>query len=166
MRGSKVLHEAELARVHRATVREAKDAWGGRAVGHIDEPDTFVEFRVFAASPGAHTLTVRYGNGSLDASGAPAAATHTLTVNGASAGSVDYPYTGWDAWQPREVEVELREGWNTVRLAKGESFTELDAVEWRRAGVRPTSDGWSRRTGARAVRRPRCHRGSRGTRRS
>ncbi|MFE5486125.1 family 43 glycosylhydrolase [Streptomyces sp. NPDC056527] len=129
VRGSKVLHEAELARVHRATVRDAKDAWGGRAVGYIDHPDSYVEFRVFAASSGPHTLTVRYGNGSLDASGAPAAATHTLTVNGAAAGAVDYPYTGWDEWKVREVPVELRDGWNTVRLSKGERHTELDAVE-------------------------------------
>ncbi|WP_241847449.1 family 43 glycosylhydrolase [Streptomyces sp. CB02009] len=129
VRGSKTLHQAELARVHRATIREAKDAWGGRAVGHIDEPDSFVEFRVYAASSGPHTLTVRYGNGSLDAAGAPAAATHGLTVNGAAVGVVEYPYTGWDAWQPREVPVELREGWNTLRLSKGERYTELDAVQ-------------------------------------
>ncbi|MFB7369520.1 hypothetical protein ACFC0D_06730 [Streptomyces sp. NPDC056222] len=129
VRGSKVLHEAELARVHRATVRDARKASGGRAVGYIDHPDSFVEFRVFAASSGPHTLTVRYGNGSLDASGAPAAATHTLAVNGAAAGAVDYPYTGWDEWKSREVPVDLRAGWNTVRLSKGEHHTELDAVE-------------------------------------
>ncbi|MFE4621225.1 family 43 glycosylhydrolase [Streptomyces sp. NPDC056747] len=129
VRGSKAVYEAELALVHRATVREARKAWGGRAVGHIDEPDSFVEFRVFAASPGRHTLTVRYGNGSLDASDAPAAASHLLTVNGTGAGAVDYPYTGWDEWSPREVPVDLREGWNTLRLTKGERYTELDAVE-------------------------------------
>ncbi|MET9956096.1 family 43 glycosylhydrolase [Streptomyces sp. NPDC006339] len=129
VRGSRVPYEAELAQVHRATVRDARDAWGGRAVGHIDEPDSFVEFRVFAAASGPHTLSVRYGNGSLDAVGAPAPASHTLTVNGAPAGTVDYPYTGWDAWQRREVTVELRAGWNTLRLGKGERFTELDAVE-------------------------------------
>ncbi|MET9541828.1 family 43 glycosylhydrolase [Streptomyces sp. NPDC006553] len=129
VRGSKTLYEAELAHVHRATIREAKDAWGDRAVGHIDEPDSFVEFRVHTASAGPHTLTVRYGNGSLDAAGAPAAATHGLTVNGNAAGVVDYPYTGWDTWQLREVPVELREGWNTLRLAKGEGYTELDAVQ-------------------------------------
>ncbi|MFC9793018.1 family 43 glycosylhydrolase [Streptomyces sp. NPDC127584] len=129
VRGSKTLYEAELARVHRAVIRDAKDAWGGRAVGHIDEPDSFVEFKVYAVSSGAHTLTIRYGNGSLDASGAPAAATHTLTIGGAPAGVIPYPYTGWDAWQQREVPVELREGWNTVRLSKGDRYTELDAVQ-------------------------------------
>ncbi|MGW6391414.1 family 43 glycosylhydrolase [Streptomyces sp. NPDC055103] len=129
VRGSTVVYEAELARVHRATVREAPKASAGRAVGHVDEPDSFVEFRVFAVSAGRHTLTVRYGNGSLDAAHAPAAASHGLTVNGAGGGAVDYPYTGWDEWRPREVPVNLREGWNTVRLTKGERYTELDAVE-------------------------------------
>ncbi|MYS10954.1 glycoside hydrolase, partial [Streptomyces sp. SID6041] len=42
---------------------------------------------------------------------------------------IPYPYTGWDAWQQSEVAVELREGWNTVRLSKGDRYTELDAVQ-------------------------------------
>ncbi|MFE0735918.1 family 43 glycosylhydrolase [Streptomyces sp. NPDC058855] len=129
VRGSKVRHEAELARVHHAKVRDARDAWGGRTVGYIDHPDSHVEFRVFAASAGRHNLAVRYGNGSLDAAGAPVSATHLLTVNGTGAVAVDYPYTGWDAWRTREVPVDLRAGWNTVRLTKGEHHAELDAVE-------------------------------------
>ena len=126
--GSKVVYEAELARVNGATVREARKASGDRAVGHIDEPDSFVEFRVFAVSAGRHTLTVRYGYGSLVA-GAPAAASHGLTVIGTGAGAVDYPYTVWDEWRSREIPVDLREGWNTLRLTKGDRYTELDAVE-------------------------------------
>ncbi|GGW03204.1 hypothetical protein GCM10010230_37840 [Streptomyces narbonensis] len=129
VRGSRTAYEAELAQVHLASVRAARDAWGGRAVGHIDEPGSFVEFRVFAASPGRHTMSVRYGNGSLDASDAPAAASHGLTVNGTAAGAVDYPYTGWDEWRSTEVPVDLRAGWNTLRLTKGERYAELDAVE-------------------------------------
>ncbi|MFB7607473.1 family 43 glycosylhydrolase [Streptomyces gardneri] len=128
VRGSRTVYEAELARVHLASVREARKASADRAVGHIDEPDSFVEFRVFAASAGRHTMTVRYGNGSLDA-GAPATASHGLTVNGRGAGVVDYPYTGWDEWRSREVPVDLRAGWNTLRLTKGERYAELDAVE-------------------------------------
>ncbi len=40
-----------------------------------------------------------------------------------------YPYTGWDDWRTVERPVVLREGWNTLRLAKGLHYTELDAVE-------------------------------------
>ncbi|MGX2998859.1 family 43 glycosylhydrolase [Streptomyces sp. JNUCC 64] len=129
VRGSKVVHQAERARVHAGTVRRAEGALDGHAVGHLDHADSHVEFDVFAASGGPHELTVRYGNGSLDAAGAPAPASHLLRVNGADAGNVPYPYTGWDRWTPARVTITLREGWNTVRLSKGERYAELDSVE-------------------------------------
>ncbi|MFF2020467.1 family 43 glycosylhydrolase [Streptomyces sp. NPDC058171] len=129
VRGSRVSHQAEDAQVHRAVVREADRARGGRAVGHLDHPDSHVEFRVFAASAGPHALSVRFGNGSLDASGAPAGASHLLTVNGVASGAVDYPHTGWDHWQEAGTTITLRDGWNTVRLSKGERYAELDAVD-------------------------------------
>ncbi|WP_078095693.1 family 43 glycosylhydrolase [Streptomyces sp. fd1-xmd] len=131
VRGSKVLHQAESARVHRAVVRDAAKALDGRAVGGIDHPDSFVEFSVFAASAGPHTLTVRYGNGSRDGAGGRVPASHGLTINGQAPahGRVDYPYTGWDNWQQVSVPVSLRRGWNTVRLTKGEYYAELDCVE-------------------------------------
>ncbi|MEU6733348.1 family 43 glycosylhydrolase [Streptomyces physcomitrii] len=126
--GSKVLYQAENATVHNAVVRAAAGALDGKAVGKIDFADSYVEFSVFVPTAGAHTLTVRYGNGSLDGS-AQTAASHTLTVNGAAAGEVAYPYTGWDNWRTVAVPVELREGWNTLRLGKGAFFTELDSAE-------------------------------------
>ncbi|MGW7452547.1 family 43 glycosylhydrolase [Streptomyces sp. NPDC054787] len=131
VRGSKALHQAEHARVQRASVRDAAGALDGRAVGGIDHPDSFVEFSVFAASAGAHALTVRYGNGSRDGAGGPVPASHGLTVNGRAqaGGRVDYPYTGWDNWQQVNIPVSLRRGWNTVRLSKGENYAELDCVE-------------------------------------
>ena len=127
--GSKVLYQAEHALVHDAVVRDAAGASGGRAVGYIDHPDSHVEFSVFTPTAGPHTLTVRFGNGSLAEDGSPAAASHRLTVNGTAAGEVRYPHTGWDAWRQVTVPVELREGWNTIRLGKGERYAELDAVE-------------------------------------
>ncbi|MGW0583909.1 family 43 glycosylhydrolase [Streptomyces sp. NPDC002920] len=128
VRGNMVRHQAEDAVVHRAEVREAVRASGGRAVGLIDHPDSYVEFTVFAASAGPHTLTVRYGNGSLDA-GNPVAASHLLSVEGRDAGAARYPHTGWDNWRPAEVTVVLREGSNTVRLSKGENYAELDCLD-------------------------------------
>ncbi|MEV6394724.1 family 43 glycosylhydrolase [Streptomyces sp. NPDC051907] len=129
VRGSKVLYQAENARVHNALVRDAVGAGDGRAVGHIDHPDSYVEFAVFAASAGAHTLSVRFGNGSLDGAGSPAAASHRLSVNGRDAGVVAYPHTGWDRWDTVQAALTLRDGWNTVRLAKGELYTELDSID-------------------------------------
>jgi len=123
-----VLYQAENATVHNATVRDAAGALDGRAVGHIDFPDSYVEFSVFTPTTGEHTLSVRYGNGSLDGS-AQVAATQTLTMGGTPAGEVNYPFTGWDNWTTVDTRVRLGEGWNTVRLGKGAFFAELDSIE-------------------------------------
>ncbi len=129
VRGSKVIYQAENALLSDAVIRDATGALDGRAVGKIDYADSYVEFTVFAASAGPHTLSVRFGNGSLDAAGAATAASHGLTVNGVSAGSVSYPYTGWDNWQKVDTTVTLHDGWNTLRLSKGNYYTELDSIE-------------------------------------
>ncbi|MRT44926.1 glycosyl hydrolase, partial [Xylella fastidiosa subsp. multiplex] len=50
-------------------------------------------------------------------------------MNGTAAGEVRYPYTGWDNWQYAAVSVDLHEGWNTIRLGKGELYAELDSIE-------------------------------------
>ncbi|WP_159771806.1 family 43 glycosylhydrolase [Streptomyces sp. HM190] len=129
VRGSKVVHQAEHARVRNAVVREAPSASGGKAVGRIDHADSHVEFTVFAASAGEHQLSVWFGNGSLDPAGNAVTASHRLLVNGADVGAVRYPHTGWDHWREERTTVTLRDGWNTIRLGKGEYFAELDAVE-------------------------------------
>lgn len=129
VRGSKVVYQAENALVHHAAVRDAPSASDGRAVGGIDHADSHVEFTVFAASPGEHRLSVWFGNGSQDGTGSPAEATHALAVNGTAAGPVRYRHTGWDRWSVVDTTVSLREGWNTIRLSKGEHYAELDGVE-------------------------------------
>ncbi|MFJ6795067.1 hypothetical protein [Streptomyces sp. NPDC091268] len=40
-----------------------------------------------------------------------------------------YPHTGWDHWEKSAASIELRAGWNTVRLSKGAFHAELDAIE-------------------------------------
>jgi beta-xylosidase len=129
VRGSKVIYQAERAHVHNATVRDAPGASDGKVVGYIDHRDSHVEFQVFAASAGSHTLSVRFANGSLDAAGSPAPATHPLSVNGADAGTVHYRHTAWDNWQTATRSVSLQAGWNTISLSKGALFAELDFIE-------------------------------------
>lgn len=129
VRGSKVLYQAENAHVHNATVRDALEASDGRAVGHIDHPDSRVEFRVFAASAGTHALSVRFANGSLDTAGSPAPAHHRLFVNGTDAGAVHYPHTSWDNWRTAVKTITLKTGWNVITLSRGTLFAELDFVE-------------------------------------
>ncbi|WP_374776109.1 family 43 glycosylhydrolase [Streptomyces sp. NBC_01310] len=131
VRGSKVVYQAENARVNHAVVRDAVGALDGRAVGHIDHADSFVEFDVFAASQGRHALWVRFANGSRNGGGdgGPATASHHLVVNGKAAGAVHYPHTGWDRWDTSAASLTLRKGWNTVRLSTGERHAELDSIE-------------------------------------
>ncbi|MFI6826005.1 hypothetical protein ACIBG5_02780 [Kribbella sp. NPDC050241] len=82
-----------------------------------------VENSVFVPVAGGYTLHVGYANGS------GAAASHGLVVNGNNQGSVSYPVTGWDNWQQSSVQVTLNAGWNTIRLTKGDLYTEVDYLE-------------------------------------
>jgi hypothetical protein len=122
--GSRVRYEAEQgARTGLARARSAGGASGGAAVGYIDNADSSVTVTVFAVDSGPHTLAVRFGNGS------GAQASHALAVNGAGAGEVVYPSTGWDNWTETTRTVNLTAGWNTLRFSKGANYAELDAVD-------------------------------------
>ncbi len=124
IRGSRVRTEAESGHLNRCVLREnSAGASGGRAVGYIDFADSWVENRVFAPVAGGYTLHVGYANGSQGT------ASHTLSINGTSQGSVSYPFTGWNQWRQSSVAVTLRAGWNTVRLGKGTLYTEVDYLE-------------------------------------
>jgi arabinan endo-1,5-alpha-L-arabinosidase len=122
--GAKIRYEAEDADFARANARYAAGASGGAVVGGVDFDDSRVTFTVHVPRAGEYRLHTRYANGS-DAG----AASHTLTVNGAAAGTVDYPVTGWDNWQVSERPVTLRAGTNTLSYGKGANFAEIDAID-------------------------------------
>jgi arabinan endo-1,5-alpha-L-arabinosidase len=50
-------------------------------------------------------------------------------VNGTAAGTVDYPFTGWDNWQISERTVTLRAGDNVISYGKGANYAEIDAID-------------------------------------
>jgi beta-xylosidase len=124
VRGAKVRYEAESAASTGVVTRMASGASGGRAVGRIDAADSRVTFRVYAPRTGDYRLYTRFCNGSVGG-----AATHQLVINGAAAGTVSYPVTGWDNWQVSERSITLDEGWNTITYTKGTNFAELDAID-------------------------------------
>ncbi|KUL31703.1 family 43 glycosylhydrolase [Actinoplanes awajinensis] len=125
VQGAKVRYEAEDAAFTRANARYAAGgASNGIVVGGIDFDDSRVTFSVYVPRAGTYQLYTRYANGS-DAG----AAGHTLVVNGAAAGTVDYPFTGWDNWQTSERTVTLTAGTNTIAYGKGANFAELDAID-------------------------------------
>jgi arabinan endo-1,5-alpha-L-arabinosidase len=124
VRGAKVRYEAESAAATDVVTRTAAGASGGRAVGEIDGTHSRVTFTVYAPRTGGYRLHTLFGNGSLGG-----VATHQLIVNGAAAGTVRYPVTGWDNWQISERDITLDEGWNTITYTMGTNVAELDAID-------------------------------------
>ena len=126
VRGSRVRYEAEDGALNHCEVRDnAAGASQGKVVAKIDYDDSYVDVKVYTPSAGNHTVAIGYANGS------ETDATHGLSVNGGSAATVTYAKTGWDNWKQVDVDVELKAGWNTLRLSKGTAFTELDYLEVR-----------------------------------
>ncbi|WP_274994351.1 family 43 glycosylhydrolase [Promicromonospora iranensis] len=125
VRGSRVRYEAERGTLNNCSVREnAAGASDGKVVAYIDHADSFVDVgSIYVPTTGSYSLHVGYANGSAGT------ASHTVTVNGAAAGSISYPVTGWDTWRQATKDVTLQAGWNTIRLGKGTAFTEVDYIE-------------------------------------
>src|SRR6266540_2437177 len=95
-----------------------------------------VEWTVNVVSAGTATLTFRYANGTT------ASRPMTLTVNGTSAGTLDFPGTGsWDTWANATVTAPVNAGSNTIRVtattsAGGPNLDYLDVAAAKPAGTR------------------------------
>jgi hypothetical protein len=100
------------------------NASGGGKVGHIDYPDSYLQYSVGAPYAGIYRMFIRAGNGT------GGQCSHTLTVNGAILGQVAYPSYGWDRWSMTAVDVPLNAGANTIRFAKADCYAEIDAVDF------------------------------------
>jgi hypothetical protein len=122
-------YEAESGVVTDARVVSDPLASAGAKVGGLDHPGSSVTLTVKVANGGRTVLGIRYGNGSLDASGYPVAATDTVTVNGRAAGTITFRNTTWDNWQVTPYSVRLQPGVNTITFTKKTFYTELDAVD-------------------------------------
>lgn len=102
-------------------------------VGHIDTPDSGVEFAVRANRAGPHILSVRFANGTDRG----AVATHRVRVNQATEYTLRYPNGGWDRASNSLITIELKRGLNSVALQKGEGFAELDSIDVWPVSLRP-----------------------------
>jgi len=71
----------------------------------------YVDIPVTAAAAGTKTLSFRYSDG------ASAARPATISVNGASHGTLNFPVTAnWDTWSTVSMTVPLKAGANTIRV--------------------------------------------------
>jgi hypothetical protein len=102
----------------------------GTHVGGIDKAGDGVELTVTVKADGTYTLRIYHT--------APAGkATHTLSVDGDTKGTVIYggTQTGWGVFDPAnyaEITVSLTQGTHTLRIEKTEAdvgFAELDAID-------------------------------------
>lgn len=116
-------YEAQDAIVHNAKVISySRNVSCGKHVGYIDFEDSYVEFpHVYAPYPGVYKMTINYAHGMAHAS-------HQVTVNQGETFEVQYPQTGWGNFTDMDVDVQLRRGLNTIRIAKGENFSELNYI--------------------------------------
>jgi GH43 family beta-xylosidase len=118
--------EAEAAAVANAQVMSDAPASGGRKVGNLNAGNSAVTFSLAVPAAGTYTLAARYTNGS------GAAATHAVTVNGSSAGSLAYPWYGGDTWssyRTASIDVSLNAGTNAITVAHGTGYAELDRID-------------------------------------
>lgn len=130
-------YEAENATVVNAQRLAAGSASNGGYVGRIDgtgdaRSASFVDFIVNVPAAGRYSMAVRYANGGTGT------ATQGLASNGSAFSTISYPSTGsWGAFgtATATASLDLRAGYNTIRLAKGSpsfaggtGFAELDSI--------------------------------------
>jgi hypothetical protein len=71
----------------------------------------YIEIPVTATTAGTKTLTFRYADGTTVARPA------TISVNGTSRGTLNFPATAnWDTWSTASISVPLTAGANTIRV--------------------------------------------------
>jgi hypothetical protein len=130
------VYEAENQTVVNAQTRGSSGASNGYYVGGIDgaadmRSQSFVDFTVNVPTARSYTMTIRYANGT------GANATHGLAYNGGAWSTVTYPPTaGWGQFGTVNVTVNLKAGYNMIRLAKGSpnfsggtGYAELDNIK-------------------------------------
>ncbi|WP_197289885.1 carbohydrate-binding protein [Saccharothrix sp. NRRL B-16348] len=129
-------YEAENASVFRAERLSASNASNGGYVGRIDNTGdpraaSYVDFIVNVPTARGYTMTIGYANGT------GATATHGLAYNGSAWSTVSYPATaGWSQFGTVNTTVNLKAGYNVIRLAKGSphfaggtGYAELDYIQ-------------------------------------
>ncbi|UCS91836.1 glycoside hydrolase family 127 protein [Echinicola marina] len=119
-------YEAELAEVNNAWIPEDtyEVASNGSFVGKIDHIDSHVMFEIEAMEEGIYELIAGYGNGTGNTS------SHQVFVNGKQFENLVYPSTsGWSEFSTAKTTVELKKGTNQIKIAKGDSYAQLDYID-------------------------------------
>ncbi len=88
------------------------DGFTGTAFANTaNKAGAYVQIPVTVSAAGTKTLTFRYSDGT------DAARPATISVNGSSKGTLDFPVTDdWDTWSTVSISVPLKAGSNTIRV--------------------------------------------------
>jgi hypothetical protein len=119
-------YEASQATLSNDSLIARPNASDGEHVGYINYSDSTVTFsNVTVPSAGEYTVTISY---SADYDNDPGV--QSLTVNGGSPVTVNYPITGdWDTDGTVNEQVSLSAGTNTLQFAYDGGFAELDCID-------------------------------------
>lgn len=106
-----VLLEAETATLQQCVVESNWPGFTGTGFANCDNvTGSGVDWH-FTAAAGPTNLVFRYANGTTSARPA------SVTVNGTTVGTLQFPATGsWSAWRTASVPATLADGENTVRM--------------------------------------------------
>lgn len=125
---TKAMEAEDAALTSPAKVVNRPDASGGKKVGTIDNQEAKVTFTLHAEKAGRYRIDVYSGSGSDQKN-----ASHMYYVNGDTehAKILKYQAKGWDNWTAYPIEVELKEGLNTLTFThsgQASSYSELDKI--------------------------------------
>jgi hypothetical protein len=98
---------------------------GGLKAGHIDTPDSYVEFSVDAAAAGEYILLARTANGTAGGNWS----NFQLSVNAGPSGPFYITNKGWENWGLSTARIQLKAGINKLRFTKGEGYGEIDFID-------------------------------------
>lgn len=118
------IYEAENATLTGCSTRTNADSSNDAEVGYINDSTSSVNFtNVKAPAKGTYTVYVRYNNGS------GASSSHSVSVNGTAAGSVNYPVTtDWNRYQWTSFNCTLNAGINAIKLSYNGTYAEIDCI--------------------------------------
>jgi GH43 family beta-xylosidase len=105
-----------------AYASESPNGSGGLKAGHIDTPESFVDFNVHVQEAGEYILLARTANGTAGGGWSYL----QLSVNSGEPSRFHITNKGWENWGLSTARVQLKAGANKIRFTKGEGYGEID----------------------------------------
>jgi GH43 family beta-xylosidase len=121
---SPTLYNAEYATINGGTVQSRSGALSTMTASGIDATGDYVQFsKVNVPTAGTYKMIVRYS------SGTGVTPTYTVQVNGGTVNTLNLVSgTDWNVFRQVTTNIALNAGDNVIKIGKGTSTAELDAI--------------------------------------